>query len=130
MSLQLDDGTELMVYRLRRHDGSASPFSAATFVAADGTPTHLTARDFTMTAVRTWRSNPDGAAYPVGWRVSIPSLRLDLSVDAAFDAQELDLAVRYWEGAVRIRGSRGGRAVGGRGFLEMTGYAERTRHQS
>jgi predicted secreted hydrolase len=130
MSLQLDDGTELMVYRLRRHDGSASPFSAATFVAADGTPTYLSNRDFTMTAVRTWRSNLDGTAYPVGWRVSIPSLRLDLSVDAAFDAQELDLAVRYWEGAVRMRGSRGGRDVGGRGFLEMTGYAERTRHQS
>jgi predicted secreted hydrolase len=130
MSLQLDDGTELMVYRLRRHDGSASPFSAATFVAADGTPTHLSARDFTMTAVRTWRSNLDSTTYPAGWRVNVPALRLELSVEAAFDAQELDLAVRYWEGAVRVRGSRGERDVGGRGFLEMTGYDARTRHQS
>jgi len=37
--------------------------------------------------------------------------------------QELDLAVRYWEGAVRVQGMRAGKAVGGNGYVELTGYA-------
>jgi predicted secreted hydrolase len=67
-------------------------------------------------------SSIDGAAYPVAWRVQVPSLDTDLEINAAFDAQEMNLAVRYWEGAVRIRGTSQGRNVTGRGFLEMTGY--------
>jgi predicted secreted hydrolase len=122
MSLQLADSTELMVYRLRRHDGSASPFSAATFIDAAGSATSLASDAFSMVPLRTWRSDLDGTAYPVAWRVNVPGLGLELDVDAAFDGQELDLAVRYWEGAVRVGGMRDGRRVTGRGFLEMTGY--------
>ena len=35
-SLQLDDGSELMVFQLRKEDGSIDPFSSGTFVAPDG----------------------------------------------------------------------------------------------
>jgi predicted secreted hydrolase len=122
MALQFADSTELMLYRLRRHDGTAGPFSAGTFVAADGTTTHLTANDFRMRPVRSWRSPIDGTAYPVDWQVDVPLLEMSISVTAAFDAQELDVAVRYWEGAVRMAGARAGRQVSGRGYLEMTGY--------
>jgi predicted secreted hydrolase len=38
------------------------------------------------------------------------------------DASELDLSVRYWEGAIRASGREGSKRVSGRGFLEMTGY--------
>jgi predicted secreted hydrolase len=122
MALQFDDGTELMLYRLRRADGSAGEFSAGTFVDVDGGTTRLRVDDFLMTPTATWRSPLDGTAYPTSWRVTVPALALALEVNAAFEAQEMDLAVRYWEGAVRITGSRGGRAVAGRGYLEMTGY--------
>jgi predicted secreted hydrolase len=121
MALQLADSTELMLYRLRRHDGTASPFSAATHIDAAGTATALAADAFAMTPLRTWPSDIDGTAYPVAWRVHVPAFDLQLDIEAAFDAQELNLAVRYWEGAVRIRGTRQGRSVTGRGFLEMTG---------
>jgi predicted secreted hydrolase len=104
-------------------DGTAGPFSAGSFVPADGAVQQLGAHDFTMTPRRHWQSPLDGTAYPVGWRVEVPGAGLDLRVEAAFDAQELNLAVRYWEGAVRVTGTRGGRAVGGRGYLEMTGWA-------
>lgn len=127
MALQLDDGAELMLYRLRRHDGGTDPFSAGMHVAADATATPLGAADFAMTEERTWRSPLDGTTYPVDWRVRVPSLALDLAVRAAFDAQELALAVRYWEGAVRISGTRGDGSVGGRGYLEMTGYGAAVR---
>jgi predicted secreted hydrolase len=122
MALQFSDSTEMMLYRLRRHDGTAGPFSAGTFVDRDGRVLRLDADMFVMTPLRSWPSPLDGTRYPVGWRVRVPGLQLDVQVDAAFDAQELNLAVRYWEGAVRIRGSRAGMTVGGRGYLEMTGY--------
>jgi predicted secreted hydrolase len=35
----------------------------------------------------------------------------------------MDLAFRYWEGAVRVEGERDGRPVSGQGFVELTGYA-------
>jgi predicted secreted hydrolase len=122
MALQLADSTELMLYRLRRHDGTASPFSAATHIDAAGTATALPAHAFVMTPLRMWSSDIDGTVYPVAWRVQVPAFGLQLEIEAAFDAQEMDLAVRYWEGAVRIRGTRQGRDVTGRGFLEMTGF--------
>ena len=122
LSLQLTDSTELMMYRLRRADGTVDPFSAATIIDRDGTPTGIAASDFTMLPTRTWQSR-DGVAYPVAWRVTIPSLALELDVAAVIDDQELDLAVRYWEGMVSARGSKGGDPVSGRGYLEMTGYA-------
>ena len=33
--------------------------------------------------------------------------------------------VTYWEGACRVEGTRGGRPIGGRAYVEMTGYAGR-----
>ncbi|HEX6135426.1 MAG TPA: lipocalin-like domain-containing protein [Longimicrobiales bacterium] len=123
MALQLDDSTELMTYRLRRRDGSADPFSAATYVARDGAARVLAADEFTMTPREVWRAE-DGIEYPVAWRVEVPALDLVLDVAAAVADQELDLSVRYWEGTVRVRGVRAGRELTGRGYLEMTGYAE------
>lgn len=119
MALQLDDGTELMLYRLRRHDGGTDPFSAGTFVDVDGTTSSLAASDFTMTPLRTWSA----AGYPTTWQVDVPGLRMSARVTAMFEQQELRLAVRYWEGMVRVTGTRAGERIRGRGYLEMTGYA-------
>ncbi|HSJ10962.1 MAG TPA: lipocalin-like domain-containing protein, partial [Longimicrobiales bacterium] len=125
MALQLDDGADLMLYRLRRTDGTADPFSAGTLVNADGSTVALGSTMFEMTPRTTWRAPDAAAQYPVAWRVTVPGAGLDIEVEAAFPAQELRLAVRYWEGMVRVRGSRDGAPVGGRGYLEMTGYAAR-----
>ena len=122
LSLQLSDTTELMMYRLRRADGTHDPFSAATIVDASGRTRVLAAADFTMTPTARWEA-PDGVAYPVEWSVAIPAADLVLEVTAPVRDQELNLAVRYWEGMVRAQGTRAGEAVTGRGYLEMTGYA-------
>ena len=126
-SLQLDDGAELMVYVLRRRDGSRDPHSAGTFVDASGKAAALRRGDFRLVAGRKWRSPSSGAAYPVEWWIEAPLVGLDLQVRAAVDAQELrtgeSTGVTYWEGAVAATGSRDGRPVRGRGYLEMTGYA-------
>jgi predicted secreted hydrolase len=52
---------------------------------------------------------------------------LDLDVRPALADQELDVSFRYWEGAVEIAGTRRGRPVGGRGYVELTGYAAEPR---
>lgn len=118
LSLQLDDGRDLMVYRMRRKDGSADPYSSGVLVDKAGKPHYLTAAQFSMTPLRHWRSEASGATYPVAWRVRVPSQRLDLEVAARMPNQELNLRVRYWEGAVLASGDH----VNGRGYLELTGY--------
>ena len=47
------------------------------------------------------------------------------SIRPVMAAQELDLMVRYWEGAVDVAGASAGQAVTGHGYVELTGYAER-----
>jgi predicted secreted hydrolase len=69
-----------------------------------------------------WDS-PRGGRYPARWRLRVPELGLNLEVQPLLADQELDLAVRYWEGAVRVRGTRAGSPVSGDGYVELTGYA-------
>ena len=142
-ALQLDDGRELMLYRLRRDDGRPTPFSSGTIVGRDGTTVHLAVDDFAVTPKRTWTSPQSRATYPVEWAVRIPRAGLDLSVTAAVDAQELrtrrSTNVTYWEGSVLVAGTSsapgrttssgaasGVEPIGGVGYLEMTGYSGAT----
>jgi predicted secreted hydrolase len=121
-ALELDDGSDLMLYRLRRPDGAGAPASSGTWIAADGATTRLAARDFVLTPLTTWRS-PRGGDYPARWRIEIPSRALSLELEPLLADQELPLSVRYWEGAVVARGTAAGRPVTGRGYVELTGYA-------
>jgi predicted secreted hydrolase len=113
LSLHLSDGRDLMIYRLRRRDGTAAPESGATLIDANGVP--HSAR-LVWTPTRWWRSPATGARYPVAVRVELPSLSFE--VRPLLDDQELRLSFRYWEGAVEARGA----AVTGSGYLELTGY--------
>ena len=128
-SLQLDDGSDLMVFQLRGADGEPDPHSAGTWVDAAGVATPLGAGEFTLVPGRRWSSPSTDAVYPVHWRIEVPGRAAHLEISAAVDAQELDTeastGVTYWEGAVTVRGQVGERAVSGRGYLEMTGYAGR-----
>ena len=128
-ALQLSDGSDLTFYRIRHDDGGASPERAGTLVAPDGTAISLSRGEVELEVVRMWRSPRDGTAYPVEWRISVPSRGISLDIEPYLDEQELDLAFRYWEGAVRVRGESGtGRAVDGSGYVELTGYAGGARH--
>jgi predicted secreted hydrolase len=126
-SIQLEDGTELMLFRMRRRDGSIDPYSAGTFVDAASRTTHLRAGDFTMQPQgKTWASPATGAVYPIQWRITIPKLGIELEATALLPSQEFAEKSKrtpsYWEGAVILAGLRGNQALGGAGYLEMTGY--------
>lgn len=126
-ALTLDDGRELMFYRLRRADGSADPFSAGTLVAADGKTTPLGPADVTLDAIAHWTSPHDGTRYPSRWRLHVPAHAVQLEISPRVADQEWTEPVRYWEGAVDVRGTAGSRAITGDGYVELVGYAPATR---
>ena len=126
LSMQLSDGRELMLYQLRRDDGSRDPRSSGTLVETDGKTKHLDVKAFTLTPGRATFKSKNGAAYPTEWAISMPSEKLELTVTTPLNDQELALerstGVAYWEGAIDVSGSSRGKAVTGAGYLEMTGY--------
>ncbi len=121
-SLRLEDRSELMVYRLRRADGTADPFSSGTFIRADGTVRRLGLADAVLEPTGLWTSPATGASYPSGWRIRVPAEGFDLRVAPLLVSAELDgrgsTGVVYWEGPVAVSGSHRGE-----GFAELTGYA-------
>jgi predicted secreted hydrolase len=123
-ALQLDDGRDLMLYRLRRADGSADPASSATLIAAGGAAHPLASSDFELQVLDTWTSPESGARYPARWRLRVPAAGLDLEVRPLLAGQELATSFRYWEGAVEVTGSGDGTPVHGRGYMELTGYVK------
>jgi predicted secreted hydrolase len=126
-SLQLADHSELMLFRLRRKDGSPDSFSAGTFVDPQGRARHLTAKDFTVTPGKIWTSPATGGRYPVEWMIEVPSIGFKATLQTPMAQQELKSTARsgtsYWEGAIDVAASRLGRELSGVGYLEMTGYA-------
>jgi len=121
-ALQLANGSDLMLYNLRRNDGARDVHSAGTLTLPDGTAIQLSPEDFVIEVLETWQS-PHGGRYPVAWQIAVPQYKLDMTVLPVLDAQELVTVVRYWEGAVDVRGERDGAPISGRGYVELTGYA-------
>lgn len=110
-SLSFDDGAKLMGFRLR----GTPDYTAATWIAADGTPTVYVDGAFRATPLDT--ATVAVRELPVVWRVELPDKGLDVTVQAINPAAWMAVSVPYWEGPVLVSGSHDGR-----GYLEMTGY--------
>ena len=128
-SLQLDDQRELMLYRLRRTDGSAHPASSGTLIDRDGRGHHLLLEDVTLEPTSYWTSPTSHARYPQRWRLTLPSQQLSLDIVPRMADQELSpkrsTQAAYWEGAVETTGTAQGKSIHGQGYMELVGYAER-----
>ena len=122
-ALDLDDGSALMFYALRDQDGRRDAHSAGTFVDAQGHATALSNIEVAIEVGRYWNS-PRGGRYPAQWRLTVPSLALQLQVSPLLADQELPTRPRYWEGAVQARGARRGTPVQAYGYVELVGYAQ------
>jgi predicted secreted hydrolase len=120
VGLNLDDGGALMAFRIRRK-GGGDLWAGGSYRRPDGRVTRLQPADVRFTPTATWRSRVTGATYPVApvlsvrlpegvRRFPLRPLFADQEVDARRSGQPV-----YWEGAVRT--------TGGRGYLELTGYA-------
>ena len=82
-SVQLDNRTELMLFELRRKDGSIDPYSSGTFIDASGVARHLRHEDFSLEPLSRWEK------YPVEWRLRVPSLNIDITCHPVLRNQKL-----------------------------------------
>jgi predicted secreted hydrolase len=124
-SIQLDDRREIMSYRLRMKDGSLTAESSGSLVDARGAVRYLARDAVVVEAVGSWASPRTGGVYPSGWRVRVPSARVDVMlVPVVLDQELANTAggISYWEGAVDVRDTASRRRLGV-GYVELTGYA-------
>jgi predicted secreted hydrolase len=126
--LRLNDGRELMLYSLRRKDGTAD-YRYGTLVERDGNTRYLSAPDWSLAPSDTWTSPATGARYPARWTLEIRGEGNRMAVVPELADQEnrsrLPGGVFYWEGAVRVLGPDG--VTRGEGYVELTGYGEGSR---
>lgn len=122
VGMNLDDGSALTAFRLRRADGSAV-YAGGSLRRAGGAVRSFKPDEVKFTPGRLWESAASRARYPVQWTIDTPVGTF--RVNALLDNQELDSrgssGAIYWEGLSDLL-DEAGRQVG-RGYLEMTGYA-------
>jgi predicted secreted hydrolase len=127
-AIQLDDGRELMIFRMRDHLGGQSPHSLATLIDKDGSARPLPANEIKVQPLTSWTSSASGNSYPVSWQVHVGAIGADLHVSAMMQNQELDTrgstSLIYWEGPADVTGTLGGNGVQGRGYMELVGYGD------
>ena len=125
-AVNLSDGTDLTLSFVRDRTGSDS-LVYGTYVAADGSTTHLPADAFHVTVTGHWTSPKTGAVYPAGWHVDVPGQGLAVDLAPTVSGQELDTrrttGVVYWEGSQVVHATRHGTPLGGEAYVELTGYA-------
>jgi predicted secreted hydrolase len=126
LSLDLDDGSELMVSVVWEQEGHKPITTYGTYVPQEGQAVHIPGDAIAFTPTGSWSSEATGAEYPMGWTLRVEPLEMDLTLtpvltDAEF-AVSAFIPVAYWEGAVTAEGARGQEAVTGKGFVEMVGY--------
>lgn len=119
-SLQLNDGTDLMYYRLRDKENNTDPYSCGTLVDAQKRIIMLGPDNVSLEPVKWWTGR-GGKRYPVVWNMRVKPLSRRFRIQAVLANQEMDLRVRYWEGAVDVIDLVSGESLG-RGYMEMTGY--------
>lgn len=125
-SMQFENGSALMLYLLRHDDGTLEKTSAGTLIQPDGKTIPLHWQDWKIQVRNTWKSPKNGAVYPAEWTIEIPKLDLSLQAQPLMPNQELNVATAtYWEGAVGFKGTQAGQILEGKGYVELTGYADR-----
>jgi len=120
---QLDDGSEITCYEtFDRGRRDRVTDRNAIMVFPDGAC--KTTTDFSLEPNEHWTSVHTFATYPIAWRLSLPSGSLDLTVKAVSPRQEILTLLSspgFWEGRVHVVGTSRGRAVQGKGYIELSG---------
>lgn len=111
-SLHLARGAKLMLFQVREDKGA--PYRAGTWIDPQGQARALQGSEVELTPLA-WTRQDNGKQVPTRWRVQVPSVQVDVQVEAIEPKAWMGTRFPYWEGPVRVSG-------GGQGYLEMTGY--------
>jgi len=124
MGLQLDDGSDLIVYRIKDNKTGRILRAEATLLRADGT--QVVDRGATVSGTGSWTDPQTHIAFPQTWTVLLPATRQRFTVIPAFTDQVipvLGIGDAIWEGVVTVTGNAtDGTPLGGRGYMELVGY--------
>lgn len=121
-ALQFYDGTEMMVYRMRRDDGSTDAASRLVLVEKDGPQRALKSDTFSWKELARWQSPRSGAKYPIEVEIAFEDRKYRLRPLTKDQEQGGDITgLPYWEGACDVLDPNG--KIVGRAFLELAGYA-------
>lgn len=128
-SIMLNDNTELMLITLRDRRGLQKYNRMGTYIKNDGKTIKIKPKDFKVKHVGLWKSQETGITYPAGWHITIPKFKIDLKVTPYVNKQEvnsrLTTLVSYWEGACKVEGTKKGKKIKGKSYVELVGYDNR-----
>ncbi|GAB1441187.1 lipocalin-like domain-containing protein [Ignavibacteriales bacterium] len=120
-SIQMEDGTELMYFRLRDSTG-ATNFQKGTLIDKSGGYYTFSGDDFKLNTIMD--SEIDGVVYPSEWEIELRPLNLLFGVSVAMKNQVHPFRLRYYEGAVNVVRKKGKNLTNGKGYVELTGYGD------
>lgn len=125
LSVQFEDGSDFMFYRLRLRDGGVDDRSAGVWIDSQGIVESLDASSVEMIPTQWWISDRSGIRYPTSWKVHLPKKKIDLIVSPFLAGQEWRQPFHYWEGAVSVSGAQSNlNELKGSGYLELVGYSK------
>ncbi|MEW5848933.1 MAG: polyprenyl synthetase family protein [Myxococcota bacterium] len=124
LSAQLDNGYDISAYDLFDVEGGGRSIGHW-LIVVDPQGNRSQHSEFSLTEGTRWTSTRTFNDYPVRYHLAVPGLQLDVDVSAEFNAQEFPTLISppaFWEGRMRLKGTMGGRSVGGLGFVERSGF--------
>jgi predicted secreted hydrolase len=127
ISIRLNDGRDIMAYRMRTSDEKADPYSTVAWVDIKGNASHQPLQDDMWRVVRRWTSPETKNTYPIEIELSLPDQKENTVFRAhlvpLFDNQEMlghISGIEYWEGACEVLDPEGNQI--GEAYMELTGY--------
>ena len=121
-SIQLDNDVALMLACLRFQDGTDWQSFQGSLIQPDQPTEKVSRSDFIVQQTSRWKSPRSGNIYPSGWALKLDRLQMNIQVEPMIKDQEFGGSFKYWEGAVRVKGTFKGKLVEGAGYVELTGY--------
>lgn len=123
-SCMLNDNTEFSLFNIVDREKLTEKEMVGVLTDASGT--RIVVHDVQLQYSNLWTSMNTYQDYPTQWKITVPSLSLELHVACAFAHQEFITVLvtggGFFEGRTVINGVRAGKAVTGQGFLERKNH--------
>lgn len=123
-SCMLNDNTEFSLFNIVDRDKLTEKEMVG--VLTDDKGMRIVVRDVQLQYSDLWTSMNTYMDYPMNWKITVPSLELELHVTTAFQHQEFITVLvtggGFYEGKTLINGTRKGHPVDGKGFIERKNH--------